>query len=224
MAASESGTVAWRPEIEEIITEAYERCLVDPAVIDRQKVNSARRSLNLLFSEWSVRGINYWRTSETTLSLVESTRVYTLAVGTVDILSASTRRSGSDTVMTRLSLTEYQALPTKATEGRPVQFFFDRQYTPKIYLYPVPENSTDTIVYWGLLQMQDVTKSYQYSDAPYRWTEAMTSGLASKLAMKINPALPPDRITMLAAQATSQFDYAATEEGEKAALKIIPVL
>ena len=109
MAASESGTVAWRPEIEEIITEAYERCLVDPAVIDRQKVNSARRSLNLLFSEWSVRGINYWRTSETTLSLVESTRVYTLAVGTVDILSASTRRSGSDTVMTMLSLTEYQA-------------------------------------------------------------------------------------------------------------------
>lgn len=217
-----SGTVAWRPDVEEIVTEAYERCLVDPALMTRKMALTARRSLNLLFSEWSVKGINYWTTSEATLSLTQSTRNYELPAGTVDVLDATVRRSGTDTGLTRLALTDYNALPNKTTEGKPSQFFFDRQYTPQIYLYPVPENSTDTLVYWRFAQQDDVVTANSDVDVPYRWTEAMCAGLADKLSIKI-PGLPNDRILLLGAQAKSAFDDAATDEGEKASLKIIPV-
>ena len=54
-----SGTVAYRPNIEEVIAESFERCGIDPQTQTGQKATSARRSLNLLFTEWSNRGYNY---------------------------------------------------------------------------------------------------------------------------------------------------------------------
>lgn len=216
-----SGTVTWRPEIAEIITEAYERCLVPPGGITVQQVITARRSLNLMFAEWSVRGINYWTTSEATLALVASTRVYSLPAGTIDVLDAVVTRGGNDTTLTRLGLSDYSAITTKTTEGLPVQFFFDRQYTPQIYVWPVPENSTDTITYWQFSQMDDVTDSQQDADIPYRWTEAMASGLAARLGLKTS-SVDPTRLATLTSLAETAFDYAADEEGEKAALRIIP--
>ena len=199
-----SGTSTFRPEIDEIVTEACERCGLDPTLIDRKVAVSARRSLNLMFSEWSVRGVNYWCTAETTLSLTAS------------------RRDGNDTLLTRLSMTDYNAQVNKTSEGKTSQYFFDRQYTPQIYLWPVPENSTDTIIYWGLTQLEDATASYQDTDVPYRWTEAMCSGLAARLSLKL-PGVPNDRIVLLSTQAEISFKFAADEEGEKAALRIIPM-
>ena len=54
-----SGTVAFRPDVEEVVTEAYERCGIDPQTRTGDQAVSARRSLNLLFSEFANRGINY---------------------------------------------------------------------------------------------------------------------------------------------------------------------
>ena len=216
-----SGTSTFRPEIDEIVTEACERCGLDPTLIDRKVAVSARRSLNLMFSEWSVRGVNYWRTTETTLSLTASTRNYSLPVGTIDVLTAVLRRDSNDTLLSRLSMTDYNAQANKTTEGKPSQYFFDRQYTPQIYLWPVPENSTDTVIYWGLTQLEDAAVSYQDTDVPYRWTEAMCSGLAARLSLKL-PGVPNDRIVLLSTQAEISFKFAADEEGEKAALRIIP--
>ena len=53
-----SGTVTFRPNVEEIINEAYERCGLDIQTRTGDQAISARRSLNLLFSEWANRGIN----------------------------------------------------------------------------------------------------------------------------------------------------------------------
>ena len=119
-------------------------------------------------------------------------------------------------------MTDYNAQVNKTSEGKTSQYFFDRQYTPQIYLWPVPENSTDTIIYWGLTQLEDATASYQDTDVPYRWTEAMCSGLAARLSLKL-PGVPNDRIVLLSTQAEISFKFAADEEGEKAALRIIPM-
>jgi hypothetical protein len=115
-------------------------------------------------------------------------------------------------------MTDYNGQTNKTTEGMPTQYFFDRQYTPQIYLWPVPENSTDTVVYWSVSQTEDITASYQDTDIPYRWTEAMCAGLASKLALKL-PNVPPQRLQILLTQAESAFQFASDEEGEKAALR-----
>jgi hypothetical protein len=152
---------------------------------------------------------------------VAGTSTYALAAGTVDILSAVARRSSIDTVMARMSLTDYNSLPNKTTEGLPTQFFFDRQYTPQIKLWQVPENSTDTIVYWTLMQIEDITGSDQDADIPYRWLDAMCAGLALRIYTK-TPSFDAVRLAELKQQAADSFDHAATDENERATLKIVP--
>ncbi len=44
-----SGTVAFKPNVEEIIAEAFERCGLDTQTQTGDRAVSARRSLNLLF-------------------------------------------------------------------------------------------------------------------------------------------------------------------------------
>lgn len=213
-----SGTVTFRPKVEEIVREAFERCEKDPQTLTGYHVRSARRSLNLLFVEWAVRGVNFWKVEAKTLSLVSGTSSYALPAGTLDILEASIRRSGTDTPLSRISLDTYQSYPTKTTQGLPSTFFFDRQYTPQIYLWPVPENSTDTVEYWSVSQQDDITAANQDADAPYRWLEAMCAGLAGKLALKYNKPL----FDLLETQAEKKFKEAGDDERERATLKIIP--
>ena len=111
-----SGTVAFRPDVEEIISEAYERCGIDPQTRTGDQAVSARRSLNLLFSEWANRGINYWTVSKNTLTLVKDQATpYTLPEGTIDIIDAVIAdSSGTDTadqMLNRISIADYNQLP-----------------------------------------------------------------------------------------------------------------
>ena len=139
-----SGTVAFRPDVEEIITEAFERCGVDVQTRTGDQAISARRSINLLFSEFANRGINYWTLSQNTLPLVNGTTSYTLPVGTIDILDAVIRDSSSNTdqIINRITIQDYNQLPNKDTAGKPSQYMIDRQYTPVVYFWSVPNTST----------------------------------------------------------------------------------
>jgi len=214
-----SGTYTYNLNVQELITEAYERAGVDAQILTGYQARAARRSLNIMFSDWATRGINYWKTEETTLALTQGTATYTLPTGTLDILSAVLRRSGTDTVLSRISLTDYNGLPEKTEQGKPSQFFFDRQKTPQIYLWQVPENSTDTIVYWNLRQIQDITASNEDTDVPYRWYDAMAAGLAYRLYMK-QPQRDVNMVTLLKTDANEAFDHAAQDEDERATLSI----
>jgi hypothetical protein len=54
-----SGTTSFDLDIDEIIQEAYERCGV--RTNSGYDLRSARRSLNLLLSEWGNRGVHLWK-------------------------------------------------------------------------------------------------------------------------------------------------------------------
>ena len=68
-----SGSVAFRPNVEEIIAESFERCGIDPQTRTGEHSRAARRSLNLLFSEFANRGINFWTVTQNTLILASGT-------------------------------------------------------------------------------------------------------------------------------------------------------
>ena len=53
-----SGSTSFNLDIDEIIEESYERCGV--RTNSGYDLKSARRSLNILFSEWGNRGIHLW--------------------------------------------------------------------------------------------------------------------------------------------------------------------
>jgi|TARA_R110000772_G_scaffold259951_2_gene377740 hypothetical protein len=217
-----SGTVTFRPNIEEIITEACERCGIDAQTQTGYKAESARRSLNLLFSEWSNRGWNYWRVEYKTVSLVANQIKYTLDAGLVDIISLVYRRtsgaSNTDQQMTRMAISDYNQLPDKTTSGISSQYMVDRQYTPTINVWPVPDNSTDTLRYYGVFQLQDASESDQDADVPYRWSDAMCAGLAAKLALKFNP----ERAAGLYELYERAFQFASAEEGSNVSIRIRP--
>ena len=217
-----SGTVAYRPNIEEIIDEAFERCGIDTQTRTGGQAVSARRSLNLLFSEWSNRGWNYWTVSYKTITLVADQAAYTLDAGLVDIIDVVYRKvSGStstDQVMNRVSISEYNQIPNKSDSGVSSQYMIDRQYTPTMTVWQVPDNTSDSIRYYGIFQPDDVTASNQDADVPYRWTDALCAGLAAKLAVKFSP----ERANNLFQLYERAFLFASDEEGSNVNLRIRP--
>jgi len=217
-----SGTVAYRPNIEEIIDEAFERCGIDTQTRTGGQAVSARRSLNLLFSEWSNRGWNYWTVAYKTVTLVADQSTYTLDAGLVDIIDVVYRNvSGStstDQVMNRVAISEYNQIPNKTDSGVPSQYMIDRQYTPTMTVWQVPDNATDSIRYYGVFQPEDVSASNQDADVPYRWTDALCAGLASKLAVKFAPERAADLFTLY----ERAFQFASDEEGSNVHLRIKP--
>tara|TARA_R100001369_G_C3303957_1_gene166193 strand:- start:274 stop:954 length:681 start_codon:yes stop_codon:yes gene_type:complete len=217
-----SNTVAFRPDVEEIITEAFERCGLDPQVQTGDRAVSARRSLNLLFSEWANRGINYWAVEQQTLTLVNGQAAYTLPVGTIDILDAVVRDSAgvstSDQIINRISISSYNQLPNKTSPGKPSQYMLDKQFTPIAYFWQVPNRTTYSMVYWAIRQLEDVTASDQDADIPYRWNECICAGLASKISLKF----ANEKFQILNEMYERAFSFAAASDNDGVSLRIQP--
>ena len=68
--------------------------------------------------------------------------------------------------------------------------------------------------------MQDAGNGVNTMDVPFRFLPAMVSGLAYYLAMKVPGAL--ERIEMLKAQYDQDWQAAADEDREKAAVRFVP--
>ena len=137
---------------------------------------------------------------------------------TVDILDVVGRRSGSDLAMNRIGRSDYLSLPEKDQQGRPTQFFVDRQITPTITIWPVPENSTDQLIYYRLVRIDDADTSVNTTEVPFRFLRSLVSGLDYCIAMK----KAPDRLVILKASYDEDFLRAAVEDRERTSLHIVP--
>jgi hypothetical protein len=158
-----SGTTSFNITIDEAIEEAYERCGV--RTNSGHDIKSARRSLNLLFSEWGNRGINLWKVKSETLTLVNGTATYNTPSDCNDVLEAVvTTTGGTQQTLTKISRSEYIAIPNKTDTGTPSQYYVDRQLTPTISLYLAPDTSAVTnIFYYYLARIQDAGAYTQYN-------------------------------------------------------------
>ena len=141
-----SGTTTFDLSIDDIIEEAYERCAI--RTNSGMDLKSARRSLNILFSEWGNRGIHLWKVGLQEQLLTAGTETYNAPSNANDILEAyistttGTTSSTNDISLTKISRSEYAALPNKGSTGQPSQYYVDRQTTPTITLYQTPDAVT----------------------------------------------------------------------------------
>lgn len=205
----------------DVITEAFERVGRNPASLSAHDVESARRSINYLFSDWANDGPNLWEVDLVVLPLVAGQQSYTLDVQTVYILQAYTRvTSGgisNDILIQPISRSEYAAIPNKAQEGtRPFQYYFQRTSVPTLFLWQVPMDDSVTLRYYRMKIQQDAGAMMDSLDAPNRWMEAIASGLAAKLATKF----APDRLTYLRSEADTAYTRAKAEDRERVPLSI----
>jgi len=211
-----SGSTNFDLDVAEIIEEAYERCGLE--VRTGYDTKTARRSMNLMFADWANRGLNLWTVKQGTQPLTQGTATYTLSSDYTDILEVSLRRSGTDYELSRMSRGEYLGLPNKTTEGRPSQYYYNRQSTPEITLWAVPDNSTDTLVYYYVKRIEDVDTLANTTDAPFRFLPCIVAGLAYYLSMK----KAPERVQLLKAVYEEEFQRAADEDEDRVPLKLQP--
>ena len=137
---------------------------------------------------------------------------------TIDILDMVVRRSGSDISINRISRSDYLAIPDKDDQGRPSEFFVDRLITPTVTIWPVPENSTDTLIYYRLVRIDDADASVNTMEVPFRFLPSLVSGLAYCIAMK----RAPTRMADLKISYEEDFIRAATEDRERTSLQLVP--
>lgn len=92
---------------------------------------------------------------------------------------------------------------------------------PAITVWPTPDASTTyTFAYWRMRRIQDAGAGIEVGDMNFRFLPCLVSGLAYYIAMKI-PELAP-RLPMLKQDYDEQFDLAAGEDHEKAAIRFVP--
>ena len=189
-----SGTTAFDLDIDDIIEEAYERCAV--RTNSGKDLKSARRSLNIMFSEWSNRGVHLWKVTLNTQALTSGTETYTTPTDTSDVLeayissSSGTTSSTSDVALTKISRSDYAAKSNKGATGQPSEYYVDRQTTPTLTLYQTPDASTYThLKFYTVKRIEDAGAYTNQSDVAFRFIPAMVAGLAYYLSMKVNPQM-----------------------------------
>ena len=211
-----SGSRDFNLDVGEILEEAFERCGLE--VRTGYDARTARRSLNLMFAEWANRGINMWTVEQGTITLTQGQAQETLLPDVVDVLEIVLRRGNTDYEVERISRGDYVTLPNKTTQGRPSQFWFNRQISPVINLWAVPENSTDQIMYYYVQRIEDADTLVNTTDMPFRFYPCMVAGLAYYIAMKRSP----DRLQLLKSVYEEEFQRAADEDEDRVPLKLQP--
>jgi hypothetical protein len=228
-----SGTSSFDLQLTDLFEDAFERAGLEMRT--GYDFRTARRSFNLLTTEWANRGVNLWTVENGTISLVAGTATYNLPVDTIDLIEHVIRQNPgnsstqTDINISRISVSTYSTIPNKLSTGRPIQVYVNRQsgattptgvQSPTITVWPVPSDGSYTFVYWRLRRIQDAGNGDGTADIPYRFLPALTAGLAYQIAMKKPEAA--ERIPMLQAEYERQWTLASEEDREKAPVRFVP--
>jgi hypothetical protein len=227
-----SGTTVFNLDLNEIIEEAFERCGIE--VRTGYEHRTARRSMNLMFTEWANRGINLWTIEQDEIAMTTGTITYSLPVDTVDLIEQVIRtQTGipqTDINISRISVDTYATIPNKNAQGRPIQVWINRQSgvltptgvaSPTINVWPCPDQDNYyTFVYWRLRRMQDAGGGANIQDVPFRFINCLAAGLAYYISMKIPDAA--QRMPVLKQIYDEQLQLALDEDREKAPLRLAP--
>jgi hypothetical protein len=218
-----SGTTSFNLNIDDIIEEAYERCGL--RTNSGNDLKSARRSLNLLFSEWGNRGVHLWKVALYEQALTSGTATYNTPSNTNDILEAyistgaGVSSSITDVSLNKIDRSAYAALPNKGSTGQPSQYYVNRQTTPQITLYLTPDAATYTYLkYYYIKRIEDAGVYTNDPDVVFRFLPCMCSGLAYYLAVK----RAPERIETLRLIYEDELQRALTEDGQRTSVYISP--
>jgi len=216
-----SGTYDFNMDIDEVIQEAMEMIGGEETLGHEPK--SARRSINLLLQDWQNRGVMLWTANTSTVNLATSVTTFALGSSTIDVLEAVHNRSDRDIQLERISMQEYLKIPNKGQTGRTTQYAVRHERgNPIVHLWPIPENSTDSIKLELVSYMEDVNKSaIQNADISRRFLPCLTAGLAYHMSMK-RPGVEAGRISMIKQEYEERLQRAMDEDRERVSIFLKP--
>lgn len=150
-----------------------------------------------------------------------------VATGALNVSNIMWGNNPTEITIARLNRDDYINLPNKVFQGRPLQYWFDRQRDqPIMTLWPTPNVTfaqQQQIVVWRKRYIMDLGSSQETIDIPQRWYEAVIANLASRLAVELSE-VAPDLMPVLEAKATMALLKAQAEERDSARIQWAPNL
>lgn len=162
------------------------------------QLNAAKEALNMMLKAWQVEGL-IWLCQFVTVSLVVSQQTYLIGPNSTDamvdedgdnfrtrpfrILDIARKTGNNEVSLTPLTRKEYMELSNKSSTGTVIQYYYDPQITDgKLYVWPTSINTTDTLVLSVERAIEDMLADTNDFDLPVEWMEAVSYGLAYRLA------------------------------------------
>lgn len=193
---------------------------------------SATVSKPITGADWST----YWIETSTTTGAVAwsaaqsyvSSNNYALAAEIIGIEEETifVRRDKFDTKITLIGRDSYMGLGNKYQKGIPTHAWFERQTTPQLTFYPVPDTLTDVIHFSAIKKGMDISTTVPDTtanvDIPEEWVEALVYALASRIAPE-NDVASNER-AFLRNEAVEFFSIAMRNDTEKTGIQISPDL
>lgn len=221
-----SGTYAFSQSNADVVVGAYGRIGIRrPELLTEHLLDGYRQS-NLALVKLSNFQPNLWTEETQEVALLDGVATHVLEARTIMVLMCTIRTgsgvSQNDRVMGPLSAIEYQSVPNKANKGFPSTFWFNRQITPQITFWLVPDaTSFYTARLQAVRQVQDANlPSGETPDLPYRWLDWYEAEIAARLARIYKPDLEDKR----KADAAEALAIAATQDTENVGMTIAPGL
>lgn len=203
---------------------AFGRIGIRRTEITAQHLADAENEANLVQVKLSNKQPNLWTDELYEQALTAGTATYTLNARLIAIQAAFiTTTSGgvsTDRVIWPYSTFEYAAIPDKTQEGPPTAYWYNRQITPQITLWPVPDDAaTYALKLRVCRQIQDVSLANGTTlDLPYRWLDVFVADLAHRLSR----IYAPDKEAMRKVDAAEAWTIAATEDQERLPTYLVP--
>jgi hypothetical protein len=121
-----SGSKTFSLNISDTIEEAFELAGIE--LRTGYDAETARRSMNIMFADWSNRGVNIWTIDQVTTNLSSGTSSYTLNSYDIDIVSAVIQQTDGNSNTTDLSIERIGELsiykyPTKLVRADQHNYF-----------------------------------------------------------------------------------------------------
>ncbi len=183
-----TATYAYNPAASNLTLVAFGRIGIRRTEITAQHMADADNESNLLQVEMSNKNPNMWRSELYTQALTAGTATYTLPARLIAMQAAyittTTGGTSVDRIIWPLSAFEYAALPDKTVEAPPTCYWYNRQITPTITLWQVPDDAaTYTLNLRICSQIQDASlASGATLDMPFRFLDVFVAGLAHRLS------------------------------------------
>ena len=159
------------------------------------QVTEAALALNGLVKAWQADGMPLWAIKSYNVPLTATVASYRIGIGQaiptpkpLKIVQAYNHNISSsvDVPMRILTRQEYNMLGNKTSSGNPIQVFYDPQNSyGDLYVFPVPtatEAASNVITIHYQRPFEDFDASTDTPDFPQEWYDAITYGLATRLA------------------------------------------
>lgn len=157
--------------------------------------------LNIMLKSMQADGVNLWRESEVTMTVLAGVQATLITPRVVDIQSARLNY-GYERTLNRWERGEYDQIPNKASLGIPSCYFLDERRN-ETYLRLWPIQSVDMeIIYTSARVIEDVTDLDQEIDVPQMWLEC----ICYNLAVRLYPLFGGERIDVVGQEAARLYD------------------